>query len=89
MQRLNDSDEGMALVKNNGEKYLYNSMGVAFKLYDDELYAVKVPVVNGKAKKSEAVMIDISDEDHPEYPDVRIPHKAIKDLLEWYNSLEE
>lgn len=66
MERI-DSNNGMSLVRNNGEKYLYNSMGVAYKLDDDELYAVKIPFSNDEPQKSEAVMIDISEDDHPEY----------------------
>lgn len=87
MQRIEDSEKGMSWVKNNFEEYVYNSLGVAYKLDDDELYAVKVPVVDGEAKGSEAVMIDISDENHPEYPDMFVIPEAVDDVVEWYEEV--
>lgn len=80
-----DRKDNITLYGEDGEPaFVTVSMGVAYKLDDDPIYMVKIPVTDGEAQPDDAVMID--GESMEEFPDERIPRPALEDGVDWFQS---
>lgn len=80
---------GMSLYGDNEDPaYLMYSLGVSYRMSEDGIWFVKVPVEDGEAKREEAVIAVVEDEipDHDEIPSEEIPSEALDELIEWYSS---
>lgn len=85
-------DESMSLYgTKDEEKFILESMGIAYKLDDDALWFVKVPIDNNNPVREEAVMVRVEGSDpadHTEYDDELVPERAVDNLMSWYSSFE-
>ena len=85
-----DRNQSMSLYSNeNGEEeYMLESLGVAYKLGDNAIWFVKVPMSEGEPERGNAVMVRVEDEptDHEERPDELLVTEAVDSLVDWYNS---
>lgn len=86
MDELEREENKSVYGENSEPEFVTVSMGVAYKIDDDPLYMVKIPVEDGDVQPSDAVMIDGSTMDD-EFPDEHIPRTALNDGIEWFRSL--
>lgn len=73
----------------NGEpEVVVVSMGVAYKLDEDVLYMVKIPVEGGEVRPDGAVMVD-GEDFSDEFPEERVPREAVGDGVEWFEDISD
>jgi hypothetical protein len=90
MDKLEIENGKSVYGKNGVPEFITVSMGVAYKLNEDPLYMVKIPVENGVPQSEEAVMIDgSSDGKYEEFPDEFVPREALEDGVQWFRSLDK
>ena len=73
------------------EQFLMFSMGATYKLDDEELNLVKVPVQDGEARPRESVMVTVEQDseipDHTEREDETVPEDAVEHIVGWFSSI--
>lgn len=85
-----ERQKSMSLYSEDGEdQYLMESMGVVYKMDDDGIWFVKVPIVDGEPNRDKAVMARVDDDviDHEEDEDEYVPREPVDNLVSWYESL--
>lgn len=76
--------------KEDEEEFMLESMGIAYKIDDDALWFVKVPIKNGNPAQERAVMVRVEDSDpadHEEYEDEHVPREAVDNLVSWHSEI--
>lgn len=79
---------GMSLYGDEEGKheYLMNSLGVSYRMNEEGIWFVKIPIEDGEPKKENATIAVVEDDvlDHEERPSEEVPQKAIEELIDWY-----
>lgn len=80
----------MSLYGNEEGKheFLMNSLGVSYRINEDGIWFVKIPIEDGEPNEENATIAVVEDDvlDHEERPSEEVPQKAIEDLTGWYLS---
>lgn len=85
MEEIKDTD-GVSLYGQDGEHVcLVMSLGVAYKLDEDPIYGIKLPIKGGELQPTDAVIVDIQNLDD-EYPEYYVPLEAKRDMVSWYEA---
>lgn len=90
VEKLEQKDHMSLYGEDDNEEYLLASMGVAYRLDDDSIWFVKVPIEDGEANVDEAIMVQVEGHDpkkHTERDDEPVVYEAAEDAANWYDSL--